>query len=172
RFAGESGECYPSMARLGRELGACRRQAQRYVRELISARLIRTQSRKAKDGDADSNVFEFLWHSIFDSGGVVTDVSGGGDRCVTTVVTDLSGGVVTDMSHKESHCKRVIEESNTSPSKGDGEASPPNRESLTDKQTVWFDSFWRMFWRKIGKKPAEAAFRKAVRSEERWEAVR
>jgi hypothetical protein len=41
RYAGENGDCRPSMATLGKEIGVGRRQAQKYVLELERAKLIR-----------------------------------------------------------------------------------------------------------------------------------
>jgi len=92
RYAGENGDCYPSVPTLAGELGMSERQIQRYVAELERVALIRRVPRVAESGQT-SNVFVFLWHSIFAAG--VTDVTPQG-------VTDMTPEAVTDPSPKES----------------------------------------------------------------------
>lgn len=58
QFAGENGYCWPRQETLCAGLACSKRQAQRYVDELISARLIDVQQR----GLNRSNVYVFLWH--------------------------------------------------------------------------------------------------------------
>ncbi len=148
RFGGEDGKCYPSLKTLSREVGISKRQGQRYMDELKTARLIRVQPRISPAGAPDTGEVVFLWHVLFEAEGVVTDVSIGSDTNVHRVVTDVSMGVVTDMSTKESQLKRVREEKNS-----------------LDR---WFADFWQLYPRKT----AKAAAFKAAKSKATTEANR
>ena len=91
RYAGQDGHCYPSMRALASEIGIGDRQAQKYIRELERARLIRRIQRFSGSAQT-SNSFEFLWHVLF---GGMNDRSGEG-------VNDNSLPPVNDSSPKES----------------------------------------------------------------------
>jgi DNA-binding transcriptional regulator YhcF (GntR family) len=99
RYAGENGQCYPSVKTLASEIGVGERQTQKYLVELEKAKLIRRRSCFA-DRAQTSNTFEFLWHEMFQEG--VNDSSGEG-------VNYSSPRGVNDHSPKESH----IEENHT-----------------------------------------------------------
>jgi len=86
RYAGEDGHCYPAIKVLAAEIGVRERQAQNYLGELETAKLIRRISRFNGRAQA-SNAYEFLWHDVFSTGmhhcagGGVQDRSpGGGPR--------------------------------------------------------------------------------------------
>lgn len=104
RYAGQNGNCFPSVGTLASETGVGERQAQRYLAELERHRLIERINRFDEKGQT-SNAFHFLWHPAFESG--VTDTSPGG-------VTDTSPEGVTDPSPKESQSEESqFEEKNT-----------------------------------------------------------
>jgi hypothetical protein len=58
RYAGKDGECWPSEATLGAELGMSERQARRYIHELETERLIEGERRPR----GKSKRYFFLWH--------------------------------------------------------------------------------------------------------------
>jgi hypothetical protein len=99
RYAGEGGQCHPSVKTLGTEIGIGERQTQKYLRELERKKLIR-RVRRFSGRAQTSNTFEFLWHGVFEKG--VNDRSGEG-------VNDDSLRGVNDRSPKESQ----IEESHS-----------------------------------------------------------
>ena len=103
RYAGEDGQCHPSVRKLGAEIGVGERQTQKYLRELEKKKLIQRATRFAGRAQT-SNTFEFLWHGVFEKG--VNDRSGEG-------VNDDSRRGVNDRSPKESQ----IEESHIEESK-------------------------------------------------------
>jgi hypothetical protein len=95
RYAGENGRFYPTVKTLAAEIGVRERQAQNYLGELETAKLIRRVSRF--NGRAqESNAYEFLWHEVFSEG--VQDRGGGG-------VQDPSPRGVQDRAPKESQDK-------------------------------------------------------------------
>jgi hypothetical protein len=61
RFAGKDGKVYPSVAKLGAELGTSAKQMRRYVHELEEEAFIRPTRTPGK-----SNQYEFLWHAGFE----------------------------------------------------------------------------------------------------------
>lgn len=93
RYAGQDGNCYPSVAMLAAELTTSVRQTQRYLAELEKAELIRRTPRILKSGQT-SSAYVFLWHPLFEAG--ITDSKPEG-------VTDPTPDGVTDRSPKESH---------------------------------------------------------------------
>lgn len=99
RYAGQEGNCYPSVPTLASEIGVSVRQAQRYLAELDENAFIQRIPRRSESGQG-SNAYVFLWHPIFDEG--VT-------RMTSEGVTDPSPEGVPDRSPKESHS----EETNT-----------------------------------------------------------
>ena len=60
RYAGENGECYPSIPTLGNEIGIGATQARTYVHELCGKRFIAIEQRPGTSG-----VYTFLWHEAF-----------------------------------------------------------------------------------------------------------
>jgi hypothetical protein len=69
RYAGESGEVYPSMARLGEEIGIAERQAREYIQELEATKFIevdRENKHYRKNGSGGTNMFFFLWHEALE----------------------------------------------------------------------------------------------------------
>ncbi|MCC6861674.1 MAG: helix-turn-helix domain-containing protein [Bryobacterales bacterium] len=79
RHAGKDGRCYPSLRRLGQELGVTRNQARNYISELRDFELIRTIRRSTKYGDLDANDIQFLWHPILESSLRKAEPQGVGD---------------------------------------------------------------------------------------------
>lgn len=61
RFAGRTGEVFPSMATLGKEIGCCANQARSYVKELVDDRFVEVESEPGR-----VNSYYFLWHTAFD----------------------------------------------------------------------------------------------------------
>jgi hypothetical protein len=109
RYAGQNGNCYPSVDSLAAEIGVGERQAQKYLANLERAKLIRRVSRFSGGGQT-SNTFEFLWHSIFEEG-----------------VNDDSPRGVNEGSPKESHSSK---ESHSKEShRGDLDYPPTNRKN-------------------------------------------
>jgi hypothetical protein len=54
----------------------------------------------------------------------------------------------------------------------DDESPPPKRpQPATGYDPAWFDEWWKIYWRRVSKKPAEKAFKAAVRTEERFRQV-
>jgi len=60
RYAGENGECYPSIPTLAKEIGIGATQARTYVHELRSKRFIAVEQRSGT-----SALYIFLWHEAF-----------------------------------------------------------------------------------------------------------
>src|SRR5579864_3281306 len=60
RYAGQNGECWPSIPTLGNEIGIGTTQARAYVHELRSKRFINVEQRPGTSG-----VYKFLWHEAF-----------------------------------------------------------------------------------------------------------
>jgi hypothetical protein len=103
RYAGQDGDCYPSVPKLAAEIGISARQAQRYLAELERQAFIRRMPTRSKSGQG-SNVYIFIWHPIFKR--AVTKMSPEG-------VTDPSPEGVTDSSPKDSQREESqIEEKN------------------------------------------------------------
>lgn len=68
QFAGENGSCYPSYAKLARELGISRRHAMNAVRELIDKGFIKTVSPSRMEcGKKITNHYVFIWHDCFEN---------------------------------------------------------------------------------------------------------
>ena len=61
RFAGENGDCWPSVPTLASEMGIGATQARIYVHELRDERFIAIEQRPGTSG-----VYKFLWHEAFD----------------------------------------------------------------------------------------------------------
>ena len=60
RYAGQNGDCHPSVTTLAFELGVRKRQVQTYLSELTREKLIRRVGERGK-----VNHYIFLWHKIF-----------------------------------------------------------------------------------------------------------
>jgi len=101
RYGGDNGFAFPSVPTLAGELGLSDRQVQRGLAALERERFIRRDLRKTEKGDYTSTVYVFLLHPIFlealatlasesrglaARNGVVTDMSPGGERIVTTKI--------------------------------------------------------------------------------------
>jgi hypothetical protein len=100
RYAGQKGDCYPSVKTLAAELATSERQTQRYLRELEKNALIKRIPRILESGET-SSIYVFLWHPLFEEG--VTDpASEGVTDPASEGVTDPTPGGVTDQSPKES----------------------------------------------------------------------
>ena len=63
RFAGENGECFPSVKKLAFELAMTDRQVQRLIGELCSAGFLRKDAQYRTNGSKTSNAYEFLYHA-------------------------------------------------------------------------------------------------------------
>jgi hypothetical protein len=63
RFAGEGGECFPTMQTIGARIGVSSRQAITYVAELRHSGYIE----RARGGSGHPNRYFFLWHPSFDA---------------------------------------------------------------------------------------------------------
>jgi hypothetical protein len=63
RFAGERGQCFPTMQTIGARIGVSDRQAKTYVAELVRSGFIS----RARGGSGRPNRYGFLWHPSFDS---------------------------------------------------------------------------------------------------------
>jgi hypothetical protein len=103
------------MKTLGKEIGVGERQAQKYVAQLEREKLIR-RVRRFSDRGQTSNVFEFLWHAVFEAR--ANDCSGEG-------ANDGSGEGANNGSPKESQFEESkFEETNT-----DLDSPPTNRKN-------------------------------------------
>jgi hypothetical protein len=63
RFAGENGECFPTMQTIGVRIGVSDRQASTYVAELVRNGFVS----RARGGSGRPNRYGFVWHPSFDS---------------------------------------------------------------------------------------------------------
>lgn len=114
RYAGQDGECYPSVPTLAAEIGVSVRQTQYYVSELERVKLIRRMTRLSDCGQT-SNAYQFLWHSLL--GTPVKQIAPGG-------VQGIAPEGVQDLAPKESQ----FEESHSEEShKRDLDYPPTNR---------------------------------------------
>jgi hypothetical protein len=91
RYAGVNGHCYPAVPTLAAEIGVDVRQAQRYLTELESARLINRVHQPGRPSR-----IQFLWHMIFESCSPVTGMS---------PVTQVSPVPATDRSPRGCHIR-------------------------------------------------------------------
>jgi Helix-turn-helix domain len=60
RYAGQDGKCFPAVGTLAQEIGVGERQAQKYLAELETAKLIRRRTQFTGRVQT-SNAIEFLW---------------------------------------------------------------------------------------------------------------
>lgn len=77
RYAGESGEAFPSVRTMADEIGMSERQCWRYLAKLVQAGFLKVEQRPG-----DTSVYQFLWHSCFEdtsAPGVRLSPSGGGN---------------------------------------------------------------------------------------------
>lgn len=113
QYAGENGEAYPSYRALAQEVGVERRRAISAVRELENFGLVRSVSRRRKDGGLASNFYVFLWHGIFEEHpeilppGVQKDTRGG-DVADTTPRCRSGHQVVPERTPKEIQTKESV----------------------------------------------------------------
>ena len=117
QFADKNGDCYPSYAKLARELAISRRHAMRSIQELIDKGFLKVVvPTSAERGRKITNRYIFLWHGCFEGAKLrntgdesVTSISTTSDESVTGVATDMSLGtgdesvrkLVTDSSPKD-----------------------------------------------------------------------
>ena len=66
RYAGENGECWPSVPTLAKDVGLGPRMVQKHLRALEDAGFIRRIPWFKGPKDQTSNRYVFLWHAIFD----------------------------------------------------------------------------------------------------------
>lgn len=101
RYAGEDGDCHPSVKTLAREIGIRQRQAQRYLAELETHGFIRSFARYSSPNTRDTNGYIFLWHESL-LGSLRRPVPPVSD--VTPPPASLATPpVVSEMAPKESH---------------------------------------------------------------------
>jgi len=100
RYAGESGDCYPSVKSLAHEIGVKERQAQRYLAELSVNGFIRIVARFKAPNIRDTNGYVFLWHETFSNSirkyAPVSNVT-------PSLVPEKTPRPVSDLTPKESH---------------------------------------------------------------------
>jgi DNA-binding transcriptional MocR family regulator len=65
RYAGQDGDCHPSVKTLANEIGLGERQTQRYLGELERNGFIRSSARFRGANIRDTNGYFFLWHETF-----------------------------------------------------------------------------------------------------------
>ncbi len=182
--AGENGCCWPSFETIAYDTGKSVRQVKNDVAELERLGLIQHRRRRR-----ETNVYEFVWHEMFDVQPIALqetqEVQDTARQDVLEVQDSVSkkcsvlhANSISEFSHSEKHY--------TSPKNGDGffgaparekvQATPGRRRSkrepnLTAEQREWFDSeFWPDYWLKVAKKEAMAAF-EAITTREKFEAV-
>ena len=114
RYAGQNGNCYPSVDSLAAEIDVGERQAQKCLANLERAKLIRRVRRFSGSGQT-SNSFEFLWHGVFADGVNHRWVEG---------VNDNSPRAVNESSPKESQSEESHSEESHA---GDLDYPPTNR---------------------------------------------
>lgn len=71
RFAGENGDCYPSLKTIGERIGCSETHTKRLVAELVRVGLIS----RTKGSTGKANQYKFLWHSWFTEGADPTPVT-------------------------------------------------------------------------------------------------
>jgi hypothetical protein len=100
RYAGERGDCHPSVKALAREIGVKERQAQRYLAELETNGFIRAHPRYKGGNIRDTNSYAFLWHETFS--GSIRKTPPPGVRCDTTPVSNTTPPSASLVTPKES----------------------------------------------------------------------
>jgi len=115
KYAGENGICYPSQETIAKDIGIKKRQAIRYIRELINNKVIKVE----KLGKKQTNRYWFLMHAWLEdsliksikcsalkhtSRGVINDTSRG-------VINDTSRGVINDTSRGVINDTSIVRES-------------------------------------------------------------
>ena len=68
QYAGEKGECFPSITTLGKDIGTPKRTVFRALTELETYKLIKRIPRLDDKGDKTSNSYVFLVHKIYGEG--------------------------------------------------------------------------------------------------------
>ena len=119
RYAGEDGDCHPSVKTLARELGIKERQAQRYLSELQANGLVRSFPRFKAPNVRDTNGFVFLWHKIF-VGSIRPSVS----DLTPPPVSRTTPPPVSDVAPKENQIKENHLEESPSPSSVAADKTP------------------------------------------------
>jgi hypothetical protein len=133
RYAGKDGVAYPRVDTLGEEVGMGERQAQKHLRALEAARLLRIQKRYDRYGGQTSNGYVFLWHSIFDEWERKQEVKEVMNSNSPSPAKDSSPSPVNWSSPKESQYKESqIEESGALTGEHDPVHSGSPKESQGD----------------------------------------
>ncbi|MFB3777154.1 MAG: helix-turn-helix domain-containing protein [Bryobacteraceae bacterium] len=125
RYAGKDGSCFPSFRRLAEDLGKSERQVKRDMLALEQERLIGHVRR----GRRLANVYEFLWHAIFE--GEVTSMTPHSRSEGTPTALQESHGEVPGLAGEVTSTARG-EVTSTSPESGTEET----RTEESSRETV------------------------------------
>ncbi|HLK50628.1 MAG TPA: helix-turn-helix domain-containing protein [Bryobacteraceae bacterium] len=129
RYAGEDGDCHPSVKTLAREIGIRERQTQRYLAELAAHGFIRPVARLRAPRVRDTNGYIFLWHESFIGtnrrpAAPVSDVTPPPvSRLTPPMASFATSRKVSDVTPKESHLEESREEESQS-SKDENDDEP------------------------------------------------
>ncbi len=153
-YADQDGRCYPSLRRIGEDLGCVRSAVHKQMKILISHGYVARQRTRRPNGSDSSNHYQILYQTAeTDSEKRQRDV----DRCspqVNGVFTPEVNGVFTP----------EVNPSNT-PSTTPSNNVVPMPRSKGDSPATGnlFQRFWQHYPRKIAKEDAEKAFKAALK---------
>jgi hypothetical protein len=115
RYAGQDGDCHPSVKTLAREIGVRERQTQRYLAELESNGFIRSFARFRGPSVRDANGYVFLWHPTFVGSirNAATPVSSLTPPRVPLMTPRVASLVTPKESHREESQKKESQSSSS-----------------------------------------------------------
>jgi len=136
RYAGQDGDCHPSVKSIAQEIGVKERQAQRYLAELEMNGFIRTFARFKGPNIRDTNGYLFLWCEAL--AGSVRN-SKPGVKCDTGPVSRRSPPLASLLTPKESpEEESQIEESPSSLTEQLGvQQQPPPTPSVSPMEKTY-----------------------------------
>ena len=134
--ASDQGECWPSYQHIADQCEIDRSTVRRHIKQLAEQGLLRVENRDGPKGNSSNLYFLTLGGVGQKSTPVGTESTGGG--------TPPTGGVGTE-STRTSHPPEPVNEP---------------KPLCTTNPAEGFDRFWKLYPRKVGKAPAEKAWKK------------
>ena len=153
-YADQDGQCFPSLRRIGEDLGCCRSAVHKQVKILISHGYVARQRTRRPNGSDSSNHYQILYQTVeTDSKKRQPHVDGCSPQ-VNGVFTPEVNGVFTP----------EVNPSNTLLNTPSNNILPmPLPKGKSPSLANLFQHFWLLYPRKVGKGDAEKAFKAALK---------
>lgn len=129
RRANQRGRCWPSYQTIADDLNVSRRHVMTVVKRLVEAGFVRIQSRRAAEGDADSNEFVLPFH-----------LSGGSEQRSLPSEHDSPGGEQNDTGGGERGSPKVVTTGSSIPSPTETGAAAPAPLPLIDRYALRYQA--------------------------------